>query len=61
MKYLERLIVPLGVITLLTVYYTLGHIAAICLAVGLGLGSIIEILDMNKRRNNDITLGSRSS
>lgn len=49
MKILEMLIVPIGVLSLLTVYYTLGGVAVLCLAIGLCVGSIMEKLDLNRR------------
>ena len=49
MNILKNLIVPVGVMTLLTVAYTLGGVAVICLAVGLCLGSIIEKLENIRR------------
>lgn len=49
MKILELLIVPIGVIILLTVAVTLGGAAVLCLAIGLCVGSLMEKLNLNKR------------
>lgn len=54
MKILEMLIVPVGVIILLTVFITLGGPAVLCLAIGLCLGSIMETIGINKKRRDVI-------
>lgn len=54
MKILEMLIVPIGVIILLTVYYTQGGVAVFCLVIGLCLGSIMETIGINKKRRGVI-------
>ncbi len=50
MKILELLIVPIGVIIILTVFITLGRTAGLCLVTGLCLGSLMEIMGLNKKR-----------
>ena len=44
-----KLFVPVGVIILLVIYYTLGAIPLFCIVIGLMVGSLIELIESNER------------
>lgn len=47
MKWVNRLFIPVGVISMLTILYTLGAPAMFCFVVGLCVGSLAEKYGIN--------------